>query len=91
MTFHRGQGGNLAIQDADEFVKTMLAVRGGTKSLEEGVREYDKSVLERGEEVATSKAQTIAFHDYENFLNSPVVRMGIKPLAARRAKTVALC
>lgn len=81
MTFHRGQGGNLAIQDADEFVSSMVAVNNGSKTLEDALIEYDKGVVERGQEVAISKAQTIAFHDYENFLNSPVVRMGIKPAA----------
>lgn len=79
MTFHRGQGGNLAIQDAAEFVKNIISVRDGARSLEESVNEYDRGVLERGQEVAISKAQTIAFHDYENFLNSPVVKIGIQP------------
>ncbi|ETS82031.1 hypothetical protein PFICI_07033 [Pestalotiopsis fici W106-1] len=81
MTFHRGQGGNLAIRDADEFVNCMIAVRNGTKTLNEAVAEYDRGVVERGQEVAISKEQTKAFHDYENFLNSPVVKMGIKPSA----------
>lgn len=81
MTFHRGQGGNLAIQDADEFVKAMVAVNDGTRNLDAAVAEYDKGVVERGQEVAISKAQTMAFHDYENFLNSPVVKLGIQPSA----------
>lgn len=79
MTFHRGQGGNLAIRDADEFVNTMIAVRSEQKTLVEALDEYDRGVVERGQEVAISKEQTKAFHDYENFLNSPVVKMGIKP------------
>lgn len=81
MTFHRGQGGNLAIRDADEFVTCMIEVGNGTKTLEQAVGEYDRGVVERGQEVAISKEQTKAFHDYENFLNSPVVKMGIKPSA----------
>lgn len=79
MTFHRGQGGNLAIRDADEFVTRMIAVQKGERTLEDAVDEYDKGVLERGQEVAISKTQTDAFHDYENFMDSPVVKMGIKP------------
>lgn len=79
MTFHRGQGGNLAIRDADEFVNTMIAVKSEQKTLVDALDEYDRGVVERGQEVAISKEQTKAFHDYENFLNSPVVKMGIKP------------
>lgn len=79
MTFHRGQGGNLAIQDADELVKAIVAVKNGTKSLDDAVTLYDRGAVERGQEVGISKAQTTAFHDYENFMNSPVVRMGIQP------------
>jgi 2-polyprenyl-6-methoxyphenol hydroxylase-like FAD-dependent oxidoreductase len=81
MSFHRGQGGNLAIQDAHEFVKTLVAVKNGIKRIEDAVAEYDRGVVERGREVAISKAQTEAFHDYENFLQSPVVKMGIRPSA----------
>jgi len=79
MTFHRGQGGNLAIKDANEFVANMVTVQKGEQSLEEAVNEYDKGVVARGQEVATSKAQTMAFHDYTNFENSALFKMGIKP------------
>lgn len=77
MTFHRGQGGNIAIRDADEFVTRMVAVSKGERTLEDAINEYDEGVIERGQEVAISKAQTEAFNDYENFLNSPVMKMGI--------------
>jgi 2-polyprenyl-6-methoxyphenol hydroxylase-like FAD-dependent oxidoreductase len=79
MTFHRGQGGNLAIKDADEFVTRMLKVENGQMSLKDAMDEYDAGVVERGQEVETSKQQAIAFHDHKNFLNSPVIKMGIKP------------
>jgi 2-polyprenyl-6-methoxyphenol hydroxylase-like FAD-dependent oxidoreductase len=79
MTFHRGQGGNLAIKDADEFVKAMVEVKEGRMSLKEAMDGYDKGVVERGEEVEISRLQAAAFHDYENFDNSPVFKMGIKP------------
>jgi 2-polyprenyl-6-methoxyphenol hydroxylase-like FAD-dependent oxidoreductase len=82
MTFHRGQGGNIAIKDAFEFVNSLIAVQKGEKSLQEAVTEYDEGVLARGEEVAISKAQAAAFHDYENFDNSPVFKMGVKPLGS---------
>jgi 2-polyprenyl-6-methoxyphenol hydroxylase-like FAD-dependent oxidoreductase len=79
MTFHRGQGGNLAIKDAYEFVTKMIAAKEGKLDLAQAVTEYDAGVVDRGEEVAISKAQAFAFHDYENFDNSPVMKMGIKP------------
>jgi len=79
MTFHRGQGGNLAIKDGLEFVTRMSSVTKGEKTLKEAIDDYDQGVLERGEEVAISKAQAMAFHDYANFDKSPVFKMGIKP------------
>lgn len=79
MTFHRGQGGNLAIKDAYEFVRCMVDVKEGRKTLKEAMDEYDRGVLARGEEVEISKRQAAAFHDYENFDSSPVFKMGIKP------------
>lgn len=82
MTFHRGQGGNIAIKDAFEFVTSLVAVQNGEKTLQEAVSEYDSGVVARGEEVAISKAQAGAFHDYENFDNSPVFKMGVRPLGS---------
>ena len=82
MTFDRGQGGNLAIKDADELVNAMVSVQKGERSLKDAIDAYDKGALARGEEVETSKQQTDAFHDYENFMNSPVVKLGVKPAAA---------
>jgi 2-polyprenyl-6-methoxyphenol hydroxylase-like FAD-dependent oxidoreductase len=82
MTFHRGQGGNLAIKDADEFVKCMVDVKEGRASLKDALDAYDKGVLMRGQEVEISRQQAAAFHDYDNFDNSPVFKMGIKPAAS---------
>jgi 2-polyprenyl-6-methoxyphenol hydroxylase-like FAD-dependent oxidoreductase len=82
MTFHRGQGGNLAIKDAFEFVNSMKAVQNGEQSLKDATSKYDAGALDRGEEVEISKAQAMAFHDYANFRNSPVFKMGIKPVGS---------
>ncbi|KAK1750075.1 monooxygenase [Echria macrotheca] len=79
MTFHRGQGGNLAIKDAYEFVQQMVEAEEGKKSLKEALDSYDEGVVARGQEVEISKQQAAAFHDYDNFDNSPVFKMGIKP------------
>jgi 2-polyprenyl-6-methoxyphenol hydroxylase-like FAD-dependent oxidoreductase len=79
MTFHRGQGGNLAIKDANEFVKRMVDVQEGKLSLKAAMDDYDKGVMERGQEVEISKRQAAAFHDFTSFDNSPLFKMGIKP------------
>ncbi|KAF2465619.1 FAD/NAD(P)-binding domain-containing protein [Lindgomyces ingoldianus] len=79
MTFHRGQGANNALFDSYCFVEAMKAVRDG-KPLKEAVDEYDEKILKRGmEEVQISKAQTFFTHDWENFINSPVIKLGTKP------------
>jgi len=81
MTFHRGQGANNAIKDSERFVAAMVKVRSGEVPLSEAVSQYDEDVISRGrQEVEISRLQTEAFHDHANFLNSPVVKHGIKPL-----------
>lgn len=58
----------------------MVKVQSGEASLSEAVLEYDGDVISRGrQEVEISRVQTEAFHDHANFLNSPVVKHGIKP------------
>lgn len=79
MTFHRGQGGNLAIKDADEFVNSMVAAHKGEKAIQDAVDAYDKGALLRSEEVEISRKASMAFLDYENFDKSPVFKMGISP------------
>lgn len=81
MTFHRGQGGNLGIKDANEVVNAMVAVQKGTTALPEAIDSYDQGALLRGEEVEISRQCTMAFLDYENFDNSPLFRMGVHPMS----------
>lgn len=57
----------------------MIEVREGKTTLKEAMDKYDAGVVERGQEVEISKQQALAFHDYANFDNSPVMKMGIKP------------
>jgi hypothetical protein len=77
----RGQGANNAVADSSKFVTAMTKVKEGAMSLKEAVNEYDADVISRGRnEVDTSKIQTGAFHDYERFLDSPLLKHGIKPL-----------
>jgi 2-polyprenyl-6-methoxyphenol hydroxylase-like FAD-dependent oxidoreductase len=82
MTFHRGQGANNAIYDTEKFVSVIIRVKNGEKSLLDAVNEYDADVISRGRtEVEASRIQTDAFHDHAKFLESPVVKHGIKPLS----------
>ncbi|EXJ91877.1 hypothetical protein A1O3_00427 [Capronia epimyces CBS 606.96] len=82
MTFHRGQGANNAICDSERFVAAMVKVQSSEATLAEAMAEYDRDVITRGrQEVEVSRTQTEAFHDYANFLNSPVVKYGIKPIS----------
>ena len=77
----RGQGANNAICDSEKFVTTMIKVKNGEMSLSDAVSEYDADVIRRGKkEVEVSTAQTHAFHDHSKFLESPVVKHGIKPM-----------
>jgi hypothetical protein len=77
----RGQGANNAVADSSKFVTAMMKVKEGAMSAQEAVNEYDADVISRGRnEVETSKIQTGAFHDYERFLDSPLLKHGIKPL-----------
>lgn len=86
MTFHRGQGANNALYDSYCFVEAMKAVQAGSLSLKEAVDDYDEKILKRGaEEVQVSKTQTFFTHDWVNFGNSPVMRLGTKP--SHSAKT----
>lgn len=79
MTFHRGQGGNLAIKDAHEIVQQLVSVHKGEIEQKIAVDKYDKGALLRGEEVEISRQCTMAFLDYENIEKSPLYNMGISP------------
>jgi 2-polyprenyl-6-methoxyphenol hydroxylase-like FAD-dependent oxidoreductase len=82
MTFHRGQGGNNALKDAERFVAAMIEVTSGRKTLAAAMDEYDSELLQRGAaEVEMSSKQTHAFHDFDAFLQSPIMKHGIKPTA----------
>ncbi|KAF2801040.1 FAD/NAD(P)-binding domain-containing protein [Melanomma pulvis-pyrius CBS 109.77] len=86
MTFHRGQGANNAFYDSYCFVEAMKAVKAGTP-LNQAVSEYDEMILKRGiEEVQISKSQTFFTHDWENFVNSPVIKLGTRPSHAAKTE-----
>ena len=63
------------------FVDAMVKVKSGEMTLVEAITEYDRDVVPRGfQEVEISRVQTDAFHDHAQFLESPVVKHGIRPV-----------
>ncbi|KAL3425861.1 hypothetical protein PVAG01_02652 [Phlyctema vagabunda] len=76
MTFQRGQGLNHAIADCGELVKnfTMLGA-----SQEQAIGTYEDSMKERaGEEVRSSVLNTTMLHDWQQVLNSPLMKHGLQ-------------
>ncbi|KAL6703665.1 hypothetical protein ACN47E_009439 [Coniothyrium glycines] len=88
MTFHRGQGANNAFYSAHCLVEALKSVKQGASSLNDAITAYDESIWKRGaKEVQISKAQTFFTHDgLENFINSPVMRLGTKPSHAAKTE-----
>jgi 2-polyprenyl-6-methoxyphenol hydroxylase-like FAD-dependent oxidoreductase len=83
----RGQGANNAFFSAHSLVQALKSVQAGTASLKDAITAYDKSIWERGaKEVQISKAQSFFTHDWENFINSPVVTLGTKPSHAAKSE-----
>lgn len=79
MTFHRGQGGNLAIKDAHELFNQIISVHNGDCKQKAAIDRYDKGALLRGEEVEISRQCTLAFFDWANIEKSPVMNLGLNP------------
>ncbi|OAK96474.1 FAD/NAD(P)-binding domain-containing protein [Phaeosphaeriaceae sp. SRC1lsM3a] len=88
MTFHRGQGANNAFYSAHCLVEALKAVQAGSSTLRDAITAYDESIWKRGaNEVQISKAQTFFTHDgLENFINSPVIKLGTKPSHAAKTE-----
>ncbi|KAJ4985309.1 hypothetical protein SVAN01_09160 [Stagonosporopsis vannaccii] len=75
----RGQGLNNALQDASNFVSTIVSVSSGSASLAEAVQAYDDEVLERGQtEMDISLKQSYFIHDWETLMQSPMVKIGMR-------------
>jgi 2-polyprenyl-6-methoxyphenol hydroxylase-like FAD-dependent oxidoreductase len=87
ITFHRGQGLNIALQDAADYVNAMIKVKNGELTLAEAVDEYGKEVLERGlAEFRLSYLNTETVHKWDEFMNSPLMKdIGVSQL--KKAKT----
>ncbi|KAE8369535.1 hypothetical protein BDV27DRAFT_165373 [Aspergillus caelatus] len=82
MTWHRGQGANIAFADAFQFVKAIESVVRGEAPLQAAIEAYEKDVIARGvKEVAISKAQMESSHNHSSYKNSHVARHGVDPVA----------
>jgi 2-polyprenyl-6-methoxyphenol hydroxylase-like FAD-dependent oxidoreductase len=88
MTFHRGQGANNAFYAAHCLVEALKSAQSGSATLKDAIRAYDESIWKRGaNEVQISKAQTFFTHDgLDNFINSPVMKLGTKPSHAAKTE-----
>jgi 2-polyprenyl-6-methoxyphenol hydroxylase-like FAD-dependent oxidoreductase len=88
MTFHRGQGANNAFYSAHCLVEALKSVQAGSATLKDAITAYDESIRKRGaNEVQISKAQTFFTHDkLDNFINSPVMKLGTKPSHAAKTE-----
>ena len=75
MFVDRGQGLNNAIQDASNLVAAIKCSVQEGGDVGEKIIAYDAEVLERGStEIRISYAQTLSFHDWEKFINSPLIK-----------------
>ncbi|KAN0123025.1 FAD/NAD(P)-binding domain containing protein [Hyaloscypha variabilis] len=74
---HRGQGLNHGIADAHNFVKAVLDVKDGKKTKDVAIEEYNAELVKRGaDEVETSRRNALLVHDFEKFMDSPVLKQG---------------
>jgi len=73
---HRGQGLNHCIADVKNFVQAIIDVKEG-KPLADTITAYDTELVKRGsDEVETSRKNALLVHDFEKFMDSPVLKQG---------------
>jgi len=71
---HRGQGLNHGIADAHNFIKAVLDIKNGTRTKGVAIEEYNAELVKRGaDEVETSRRNALLVHDFEKFMDSPVL------------------
>jgi 2-polyprenyl-6-methoxyphenol hydroxylase-like FAD-dependent oxidoreductase len=79
MTYQRGQGLNHSISDAGKLVQAVKSILDGSESQEEAIGAYEKEMIERaGTEVRLSTQNTGMLHNWEQALESPMFRKGLK-------------
>lgn len=74
---HRGQGLNHCIADVKNFVQAMVDITEGRTTAAEAITAYDEELVKRGsEEVETSRKNALLVHNFEKFMDSPVLKHG---------------
>jgi 2-polyprenyl-6-methoxyphenol hydroxylase-like FAD-dependent oxidoreductase len=74
----RGQGLNLGIKDAYEFVAAIKAVKGSGASLSDSISKYDEGVVSRGaDEVPTSRTNALGLHNFKGVMQSALLTKGV--------------
>ena len=70
---------NHAINDSVNFVAALQKVQKGETSLEEAISAYDGDVVKRGaDEVESSKQSALMILNWDQFMNSPIMKAGLK-------------
>ncbi|KAK0631243.1 hypothetical protein B0T14DRAFT_559063 [Immersiella caudata] len=80
MTFHRGQGLGNAIADAAEMLQHLRSMSEHTPAeLAKAVQAYEKGMWPRGREAVEGNLEnTLAIHDWDFVMQSPIVVKGLK-------------
>jgi 2-polyprenyl-6-methoxyphenol hydroxylase-like FAD-dependent oxidoreductase len=75
----RGQGLNHCIVDATNIVKALVSTQApeNPTSLASAITAYDEELVKRGaDEVETSRKNALLVHDFNKFMDSPVMKVG---------------
>ncbi|KAM0264119.1 hypothetical protein ACHAQJ_000864 [Trichoderma viride] len=77
ISFYRGQGLNNAATDALRLVSAIENAAAGKVTMADAITAYDKEVVDRGqEEVRRTRELALSIRDWDNFLESPIVKFG---------------
>ena len=75
---HRGQGLNNCIADVAKLMEGLIAVKEGNMTRKEALDEYEKELIPRAaQEVMASKGNAMAILNFERFMNSPLMKIGL--------------
>jgi hypothetical protein len=70
---------NNALQDASNYVSTLVSVSKDPATLADAVQAYDDEILERGQtEMKISLQQSYFIHSWETLMQSPMVKIGMR-------------
>lgn len=84
MTFQRGQGLNHAVTDSSKLCKAITNIWNGTEgrnteTKKRFIEEYESEMIKRGsEEIRLGEMNSKMLHDWDQVLQSPVMRQGLK-------------